>query len=137
MKRTEFIEELKAFAKEVQGICLSNRICSNCALYYDDIGCRANIRDKCFDADEALDIVEKFRNRNKSCAEVIDRAVDVYTIEVEVERNKSTAQAWTPKQGAEYTADYIKSAFQGNCTTVSVLSAKRFVQESHREESEK
>lgn len=106
-------------------ICVRYKACEDCPPR-DDV-CEA-----------VLAAVEDYRKHKKPKPEVIDKAVDVYTIEVEIERGKFTAQVWTPKQGAECIADYIKSAYQGNCTaaTATVLSAKRFVLESHREDED-
>lgn len=124
-------KELAAFLRDYSAMCIGGD-CNSCAMN----GYDCSPKSRTFDIDLAIEAAEKWRETRKPKPEVIDKAVDIYTFEVEVERGKSAAQAWTPKQLAEYAADCLERIYRGNGATVSVLSAKRFALETHREEDE-
>lgn len=131
-----FKTKLAAFMRDMADICTKSTCRDGyCPLMLDGV-CMNNLQSLREEPNFIHAAVEAYRRRKKPCAEVIDEALDVYTIEVEIVRGKASAQNWTPQQGASYTADYIKSAYQGDCATVRVLSAKRFVLESRREKEE-
>lgn len=130
-----FKSQLAALARDVKAICESQCFCSDCELWRDGF-CVSRMSGKAFDVEAVCAAVEAYRKHKKPCAEMIDRALDIYTIEVEMLRGRASSQSWTPKQCAKYAAGCIKDACTGKSPTVRVLSAKRFVLESHREEEE-
>lgn len=130
-----FKSQLAAFLEDAKAICRNHPYCRECELGRDGC-CAARLSGNAFDLEAVCAAVEAYRKRKKPCAEVIDRALDVYTIEVEMLRGRASSQSWTPKQCAKYAAGCIKDACTGKSPTVRVLSAKRFVLESHREEEE-
>ena len=131
-----FKTELAAFTRDVKAICMEQFCCVACPFSLGDPpSCAVNYND--LDLDAAIAAVEAYRKRKKPCAEVIDKAMDVYTIEVEVERSPCDAlmAAEIFANGAKHILDehYMKTH---KLATVRVLSAKRFVMESHREDEE-
>lgn len=130
-----FKNQLAAFARDVKAICKEQLCCEGCPLGTGDTKpCAANYNN--FNPDKAIAAVETYRKQKKPCAEVIDRALDVYNIEVEITRS-TPLKNWTAEQGAQYAVDYLRRGYTvDDCATVRVLSAKRFVLESHREDTE-
>lgn len=131
-----FKTELAEFARDVNAMCDANPdTCEHCPLIdMDDGYCKAGFLNSCFDAEAAIAAVEAYRKRKKPCAEVIDRTLDVYNIEVKITRS-TPPKNWTAKDGAQYAVDYLRRGYcTDDCATVRVLSAKRYVLESHREE---
>lgn len=128
-----FKTELAAFARDLREMCKSHT-CANCPIGDKNGVCVRRITSDSFNLNEAIAAVEAYRKRKKPCAEVIDRALDVYTIEVEVVRGAvgATMPAEYFAEGAvSELRDYYESV--GRPYAVRVLSAKRFVLESHRE----
>lgn len=133
-----FKDQLAAFAEDIKEMCDSNPdTCEHCPLVdMDDGYCKAGFLNSVFDPETVIAAVEAYRKRKKPCAEVIDRALDVYNIEVEITRS-TPPKNWTAEQGAQYAVDYLRRGYTvDDCATVRVLSAKRFVLESHMEEEE-
>lgn len=131
-----FKNQLAEFARDLAAIC-ADHSCRSCPLRDDDGPCRGRLADVFFDTDKAIAAVEAYRTRKKPCAEVIDKAVDVYTIEVEVERG-AVGATMPAKYFAECAVEELQRYFRlsAQSATVRVLSAKRFVLESHREDKD-
>jgi len=131
----KFKEDLAAFVRDIREMC-QHTTCSNCRLHVSG-RCGGALIGSFFDADAAIGGVEAYRRRRKPCEEVIDRAVDVYTIEVEVERDRSSCANRSVDRCAEHLKQGVWQYYGCNSdVAVRVLSAKRFVLESHREETE-
>lgn len=131
-----FKTELAAFARDVRAICESQVACADCPLSLGEPpSCVANYSH--FNLDIATAAVEASRERKKPCAEVIDRALDIYTFEVEAERSYTHANEPIPvKEHADFIATFLYLQLYGGTplsSAVRVLSAKRFVLESHKE----
>lgn len=134
-----FKNQLAAFARDVKAICDANpHTYQHCPLSDADGCCKGVLMNSIFDPDAVIAAVEAYRKRRKPCAEVIDRAVDIYTIEVEVERIYPLANEPIPvKEHADFIATFLRrQMFNGTplSAAVRVLSAKRYVLESHRED---
>lgn len=131
-----FKTELAAFARDVNAICDANPdTCEHCPLVdMNDGYCKAGFLNSKFDPEVAISAVEAYRKRKKPCAEVIDRALDIYTIEIEVERKGFECDLRSAEDCAKHAMMGLKRFYNNSWNTVRVLSAKRFVLESHKEE---
>lgn len=137
-----FKAELTAFMQDINAICESNTgsSCKHCPLWdSNERACMVSPMGIEFIPDQAIAAVEAYRKRKKPCAEVIDRALDVYTIEVEVERKGAAPNSVSEKHYADalrkHLIAYYGQVINGS-VVVRVLSAKRFALQSHREEEE-
>lgn len=130
-----FKNQLAAFARDLKAMCDENpHTCQYCPLTDADGYCKGGLLNSVFDPEAVIHAVEDYRKRRKPCAEVIDKTVDIYTIEVEVERG-AVGATMPAKYFAECAVGELQRYFRLSAqpATVRVLSAKRFVLESHRE----
>ena len=130
-----FKEQLAEFARDLKAMCDANpHTCQHCPLTSADGCCKGGLLNSIFDPEATIAAVEAYRKRKKPCVEIIYRALDVYTIEVEVERGAVGATR-TAKYFAEGAVNELQCYYKSvdRPATVRVLSAKRFVLESHRE----
>lgn len=132
-----FKTELAAFARDLKAMCDENpHTCQYCPLTDADGYCKGGLLNSVFDPEAVIAAVEAYRKRKKPCAEVIDRALDIYTIEVQTIRDSWYLFEKDVKSCAEDAAEALAChLFVNECkdTVARVLSAKRFVLESHRE----
>lgn len=130
-------KEIAAFMRDMKAICESNPdSCEHCPLHGPtDRGCTISTVSIAFNVNRAIAAVEAYRKRKKPCAEVIDRAREIYMLEVEVEKNKYNGFNVPVAVYAESLAYDIErdKTTSDRQYTVRVRSAKRYVLESHRE----
>lgn len=132
-----FKTELAEFARDVNAICDAHPdTCEHCPMVdMNDGYCKAGFLNSLFDAEAAIAAVEAYRNRKKPCAEVIDRALDVYTIEVEIDYIPKGCYVPSATDCSEKLRKQIEWYYGYNkWAAVRVLSAKRFVLKSHKED---
>ncbi|MBR5948622.1 MAG: hypothetical protein IKZ82_08280 [Clostridia bacterium] len=133
-----FKTELAAVARDLREMCENKKLlCNNCELCRDGY-CASRLTAKAFDPEAVVAAVENYRKRKKPCAEVIDKFVDIYTIEVELHCTVEGGHDPSAAECSEKLRKHIGEVYYGNrnSATVRVLSAKRFVLESHREDEE-
>lgn len=134
-----FKTDFAALVRDLRAFCeLNTDSCEHCPLFDAKDGfCNGSWRNDSFDLEAVVAAVEAYRKRKKPCAEVIDRALDIYTFEVEAERSYTHANEPIPvKEHADFIATFLCLQLYGGTplsSAVRVLSAKRFVLESHRE----
>lgn len=124
-------KELAAFLRDYAAMCFSGP-CQECQMH--GYSCCPGVPS--FDTDRAIAAIEAWRERRKRKPkpEVIDKAVDIYTFEVEVERKGFECELRNAKKCAKHAAKALKDFYNNYNATVSVLSAKRFARKTHREE---
>lgn len=125
--------ELAAFAKDLREMCKTHT-CADCPIGDKNGVHVCRMTSDFFDLNKSLAAVEAYRKRKKPCAEVINKARDVYTIEVEMEIERNS---WCANHSVDSCAENLRQDvwqyYSNNNVTVRVLSAERFVLESHRE----
>lgn len=136
---SDFKKELAAFAEDIREMC-QNTSCSNCRLRSNGY-CGGTPIGSFFYADAALAAVEEYRSSKKPRVEERDKALDVYRIEVVVERSGRLGLAYSASDHAKLLQGSIEGFYarghsDRKSAVVRVLSTKRFALESHKEVEE-
>lgn len=131
-------DEIAAFVRDLRAMCDSwDGHCEYCPLGdIESWNCKGEMLSHNFDIESAVAAVESYREkkRGKPCPEAIDKALDIYTIKVMVERNAVAANlpVRTLAQGAMNTLRRFYSDLWVDAT-IRLLSAKRLISEDQKD----
>lgn len=121
----EIKKELAAFLRDYKEMCKKTG-CGECPM--KGRACGLNER---FDTDRALAAVEAWREKRKPKPEVIDKALDIYTIEAQRERERPMLKVDQYVSMCDIIDDLKRLGY-----TITDFKAQRFVLESHKEDPE-
>lgn len=121
----EMKKEITAFLRDFKKMCKMTD-CVKCPMI--NKACRLS---PLFDVNSAIAAVEEWRKRKKPKPEVIDKALDIYTIEVQKVRKHPGFNV-----GEYISIRDVMEHFKMFGYTITGFKAQRFVLESHREDAE-
>lgn len=116
----EVMKEIAAFLRDYKTMCKGG--CEKCSM--KGTSCGINER---FDSFRAIFAVEKWRESRKPKPEVIDKSLDIYTVEVQAVR-------FTPCVSVKERGQILRELLSANGYTVTDFKAQRFALETHKED---